>query len=211
MGTKAFLQKGRTRPGIVLPANAVAKVNQAGDRSALVRAAEHKKASDSTAEEMPVKTTSSLTMGSQAVLTVGPPEVEAPKPEPTPEPVLETPEPPPAEPEPVQAEPEPAPEPEQAEPEPVSEPEPEQAEPEPQTSAEPEPEPVVEEKPNVESMPLTVVGGIGAALAERFATYGYKTLADLAKAQADSINQIPGARQRGRQWIDEARKRLGLL
>lgn len=41
MGVKAFLQKGRGKPGLVLPAHAVAKINQASDRSALVRAAEH--------------------------------------------------------------------------------------------------------------------------------------------------------------------------
>ena len=41
MGVKAFLQKGRGKPGLVLPANAVAKVNQASDRSALVRVAEY--------------------------------------------------------------------------------------------------------------------------------------------------------------------------
>ena len=44
MGTKAFLQKGRGKPGLVLPANATAKINQARDRSALVRAAERNEA-----------------------------------------------------------------------------------------------------------------------------------------------------------------------
>jgi predicted flap endonuclease-1-like 5' DNA nuclease len=40
MGRKAFLQRGRGKPGLVLPANAVAKINEARNRSALVRAAE---------------------------------------------------------------------------------------------------------------------------------------------------------------------------
>lgn len=202
MGTKAFLQKGRTRPGIVLPANAVARVNQADDRSALVRAAEKKaQAMTEQAEPLPnigtsiaAKARATLSVSAQ-VDVVTPSE---PEPASEPAPALPAAEP---EPEPVPMAPEPEPEPVPATPEPEPEPEPT-----------PEEEPAEDEaKATDEDLALTVVGGIGAALAERFATYGYRTLADLAKAQADSINQIPGARQRGRQWIDEARKRLGLL
>ena len=39
MGTRAILQKGRGRPGLTLPANAVAKINESNDRSGLERVA----------------------------------------------------------------------------------------------------------------------------------------------------------------------------
>lgn len=200
MGTKAFLQKGRSRPGLVLPANAVAKVNQADDRSALVRAAKHKEAADA-AKEIPVETKPTLSMTSRATLTAhAQPEIIKAS-EPAPEPVPAAPEPPPTEPEPV-------PEPPVAEPDP----EPVPAAPEPAPEPTPEEEPAEDEaKATDEDLPITTVVGIGAALAERFATYGYRTLAELAAADADSINQIPGARNRGRQWVADARKKLGML
>lgn len=40
MAIKAFVQKGRGKPGLVLPASAVARINESKDRSALIRAAD---------------------------------------------------------------------------------------------------------------------------------------------------------------------------
>ena len=70
MGTKAFLQKGRGKPGLVLPANAVERINQANDRSALVRAAA--KPAEPAPPPPTVAAKSAATMGSTATLTTEP-------------------------------------------------------------------------------------------------------------------------------------------
>ena len=74
MGIKAFVQKGRSKPGLILPAAATARVNQAKDRSALVREYERRQRSVSAVETLPD------------------PKPEA-TPDPTPEPVQEDPTP----------------------------------------------------------------------------------------------------------------------
>jgi predicted flap endonuclease-1-like 5' DNA nuclease len=232
MGTKAFLQKGRTKPGIVLPATAVERVNQAADRSALVRAAEVK---------LEAKPTPSgkLGMTSYAKLTVAEPEpkveavistspdgevaavtVAAPKgvkvgmsSNAQPEVIRNG----------VVVEPKPLDLSEEIErvkdnihaaigvPADLLEPEP--IEPclvAPATTQNRPLEPAPKPKKHLPAdTPLTVVAGIGTALAERFAAYGYGTLEALAKADPTTIDEIPGARKRGQQWIDEAKARLG--
>jgi len=199
MGTRAFLQKGRGKPGIVLPANAVARVNQASDRSALVRAAD-KAMEEHSADPLP-----NIGMSIAAKLkddVVGPVELGTGA-------TLATMQPAPIEPDPTPDGPNlkcdaPAPEPApQAEEQPA-----EQVSSFPLKAADPPSLPLkVTADPNA---PLTVVAGIGTALAERFATYGYRTLAELAQADPDSLNEVQGVRTRGRQWVDDARKRLGL-
>lgn len=210
MGTKAFLQKGRTKPGLVLPANAVERVNQANDRSALVRAAE--------AKSPPA--VGNVGMTSSAKLTVTRPE--KPDVEATAVAGMSS-----------GAQPEVVRNGEVVEPKPVDLGEEiervtanvsaalgvpaELLGPvEPGTGAVPatmqphpiEPDPKPKKAGLPADTPLTVVAGIGTALAERFAAYGYATLSDLAKADAETINEIPGARKRGQQWVDEAKKRL---
>jgi predicted flap endonuclease-1-like 5' DNA nuclease len=209
MGTKAFLQKGRGKPGLVLPANAVAKVNQANDRSALVRAANRAMeghAAVAVKEKDAVPAAGNLGVGSRARLTVQAAMSSGSQAEVVQGgagATLATMQPAPIEPDPTPDGPglkcdAPAPEPAP------------QAE-EPNAPVEPKTEPSLPLKVTADpNAPLTVVTGIGTALAERFAAYGYKTLEALAKAEAETINEIPGVRKRGRQWIDEARKRLGL-
>lgn len=198
MGTKAFLQKGRTKPGVVLPANAVARVNQANDRSALVREHEKRQAMEQhAADPLPNIGTSiaakaresneafgKIGCGSYAKLSVTP--AEEPR---EAEPVVELEEPEAA----ISAVAAVA------------------------TGAAPDvvraAEPVVESEDAVEAgedAALTTISGIGEKLAARFAMYGYVTLVDLAKADAETINEIPGVRNRGRQWVDEARVKTGL-
>lgn len=46
MGVKAFVQKGRGKPGLILPAGAVARINDSKDRSALIRAAQRQAAEE---------------------------------------------------------------------------------------------------------------------------------------------------------------------
>lgn len=208
MGTKAFLQKGRGKAGLVLPANAVAKVNQANDRSALVRAADkamEEHAAVAAKEKDVVPAAGNLGVGSQARLTVqaamsSGSQAEVVRDGKVVEPVtlgagatLATMQPAPIEPDPT----------------PAGHVKVDAPAPEPEPQAEERPAPI-EPEPADPNAPLTVVAGIGTALAERFATYGYKTLEDLSKAEPETINEIPGVRKRGHQWIDEARKRLGL-
>jgi predicted flap endonuclease-1-like 5' DNA nuclease len=208
MGTKAFLQKGRTKPGIVLPATAVERVNQAADRSALVRAAEVKLE----AKPTPISTSPD---GDVAAVTVAAPKgvkvgmSSNAQPEVIRNGVV-------VEPKPLDLSEEikqvkdnihaaigvPA---DLLEPEPI-----EPCLVAPATTQNRPLEPAPKPKKHLPAdTPLTVVAGIGTALAERFAAYGYGTLEALAKADPTTIDEIPGARKRGQQWIDEAKARLG--
>lgn len=183
MGTKAFLQKGRGKANLVLPAYAVAKINEANDRTALVRKAEKEQAAakekamtEHLADPLPNIGTSIA-----AKLTVEP-VAEPPAPTPTPEP----------EPEPV--------------PEPGPEPEPDvEEDTEPDAKEEPAQDlgPAVNQKDDFTSLP-----GIGPSIAKRLGVFGFHTFESLANADPEALNQIPGARNRGAAWVEAAKELL---
>ena len=165
MGTKAFLQQGRGKAGIILPANAVDRVNQTKDRSALIRAAERKAAqSQEAAEPLPEtierKSLTDVAVASAASLATL--TVESAR---AVEPVV-----------PV----EPA------------------EEPTDRTADEP-------------SDDLTVLAGVGPAMATRLNNYGFASYADMARADASTLNDVPGAKGRGERWVQAARKLAGLI
>lgn len=223
MGTKAFLQKGRTKPGIVLPAAAANRVNEAKDRSALVRAAEREAAAkEHFADPLP-----NIGMSIAAKL----------------EPVIDV----PAETEQVKevvsdalavpaeqlddpyavakdrmkqrifgatafsAEPNPvggttgglstltverA-----ADPVPLPEPK--------EPPAEPEQLELIDE-PSTED-DLTTLVGVGPTLATRLRNFGYRSFTDIGRADPQTLNEIQGAKGRGESWVAEARKLAGLI
>lgn len=200
MGVKAYLQKGRGKPGLILPANAVAKVNQASDRSALVRLAEHQETLKQQVlvhtvipaellEPMPnigksiaAKAASTLTVEAHVEVL---PELPPVEPKPLPDVGLSM----------------------------VDKPEPEDFEPSEPDDATPamqakpiEPDPVPEPKPKRAADDLTQVAGIGPALQRRLRNFGFRTIAELADADPNVLNEIQGAKGRGSVWVAEARK-----
>lgn len=174
MGVKAFLQKGRGKPGLILPANAVAKVNESTDRSALVRAAEKAAAPviDVAAEiEQAKRAVSEALAVPKELLEPDPPVVDdAPTvvvPNPFAPPVIED-----------------------------------------DADTEPDAKPFGQEVPAEPTQDLTVIPGIGPAMQKRLHNFGFDTFEKLANASPEQLNEIQGARNRGGQWVDEARKLL---
>lgn len=183
---KAFLQKGRGKPGLILPANAVAKINESADRSALVRAAEYAEAK---AAEPMIDVAAAVQHAEKAIAaTLAVPE-ELMKPEPLPGSGLTM----VGEPEPEDFEDKTV-----VTPNPFTEPD---TEPEEDGDTEPDAKPYGDQD-------LTQISGVGPALEKRLQKFGFISFEKIAAADPAVLNEIPGAKGRGERWVTEARKLL---
>jgi len=66
-------------------------------------------------------------------------------------------------------------------------------------------------EPEVESDDLTMISGIGPALQRRLFHMNIKTFTQLADADPVQLNELPGVKGRGAEWIEQAKRMCNLM